>query len=164
MKPTSRPAGLDGPARALREAIGAHGFVRRDLARRALFVSDWPRRADSGVARGIRQALSDQGWQFRLEGGLALMDWPLAGYQRFLDSLDASCGTAQGANAGLLRIYRRHPAVLTEDMLAQARLAILLWDAGEAGMLTELAGRALAVSLRRKEPVPAFFAPLLASL
>lgn len=158
-------AGLDPVAAALRALIGKGAFVRRDLFRRALFISDYRRRQKADEVERIEARLNARGWQITYVDGLALLDWLYPSYQDFFGSLYAygSAGLPENTK-GLLRIFQQHQAVFLPGMLYEARAALLHWDAGENSQLLVQAGKALAVSLRKKEPVPGFFIPLLGTM
>ena len=158
-------AGLDLFAAALRALIGKGAFVRRDLSRRALFISDYRRRQEADEIQQIEARLSAEGWLTTCVDGLALLDRPYPAYQEYFDGLSAKNPAGLSDNSkGLLRIYQRHQAVFLPEMLDEARAALLRWDAGENAQLLVQAGNALAVSLRKREPVPGFFIPLLAAM
>ena len=157
-------AGLDLAAAALRELLGAAGFIRRDRARRALFVSDYPRRVTPAEADRLALALKAKGWQARVAAGLALLDMDIGACARFLQGLAPLPEHRLPAGfPGLLRIYARHEAALVPAMLPQIRAALLHWDAGEHQALGALAGAQLALHLRRKAPPNACFPALLAA-
>lgn len=147
-------------ARELKALLGPDYFIRRDLARRALFVSDYPKRAPEETARRLHQSLMERGFVLRMERGLALIDWPFEGYKAFFDSLKGTpCADNTG---GLKQIYLRHPLGFNRDMLEDARLAVLSWDSGTQAELEKRAGEALALALRKKTPAPLYY-PLLLS-
>ncbi len=154
-------AGLDAAAGELRRLIGGSGFIRRDRQQRALFVSDYPARLDRAEARALGERLERAGWLVRVKHPLALLDWPLSGYRRFFAGLQAPDDTVYNPASGLCRILEKHPAPLDEGMLIEARAALLLWDGGETAALMRLAGKSLAVRLRKKLPAPHFFLFLL---
>lgn len=157
-------AGLDHAASALRGLLGAAGFIRRDRARRALFVSDYPRRLDGAGITELERALALRGWRAAHEGGLALLDLDFSGYAAFFEGLATQREDRLPLGyAGLLRVYARHQTTFTPAMLETARAAVLAWDAGEHGALLDLAGAQLALALRRKEPPPGFIPRLLAA-
>ena len=158
-------AGLDLFAAALRALIGKGAFVRRDLSRRALFISDYKRRRKADEVERIETRLNARGWQVTYVDSLALLDWLYPDYQDFFASLPAFelAGLPENTK-GLLRIFQRHQAVFHPEMLNEAREALLRWDAGENSQLLVQAGKALAVSLRKREPVPGFFIPLLGTM
>lgn len=158
-------AGLDLFAAALRALIGKGAFVKRDLSRRALFISDYKRQQEADRVPQIEARLNARGWQITYVDSLALLDWLYPAYQDFFASLHAfeSAGLPENTK-GLLRIFQRHQAAFLPEMLNEARAALLRWDAGENSQLLVQAGKALAVSLRRGEPVPGFFIPLLGTM
>lgn len=143
---------------ALRAEFGPLAFVRRDLKRRALFVSDIPARLQENELAALLARLKTQGWQTALRRGLLLLDWPWEGYRAFFGQL-AENGAS--ADDGLARLYARHECRFDEIMLPEARETLLLWDAGNTARLRALAGAALAVALRRKQAPPAFYPILL---
>ena len=158
-------AGLDLCAAALRALIGKGAFVRRDLSRRALFISDYRRRQKADEIERTEARLNARGWKITCVDSLALLDWLYPAYQEFFAGLQALESSKLPENTrGLLRIYRRHQAVFHPEMLDEARAALLRWDAGENTQLLVQAGNALAVSLRKREPVPGFFIPLLGTM
>ena len=154
-------AGLDAAAHQLKHLVGGSGFIRRDRYFRALFVSDYPNRLDREEARALGERLEKAGWLVRVQHPLALLDWPLLGYRQFFSGLQGQGNLAESPASGLCRILERHPAQLDENMLEEARKALLLWDSGQSAALTRLAGEALAVRLRKKQPAPHFFLFLL---
>lgn len=154
-------AGLDAAAEELRGLMGGDGFIRRDRKRRALFVSDFPARLARADAQALKTRLEQAGWLVGGKDSLALLDWPLSGYQRFFSRLQARGGPAPWPVSGLCRILEKHPAEMDESMLEEARAALLLWDSGATGALMRLAGESLAVRLRKQLPAPHFFLPLL---
>ena len=158
-------AGLDLCAAALRALIGKGAFVRRDLSRRALFISDYRRRQKADEIERTEARLNARGWQVTYVDSLALLDWLYPAYQDFFASLQAfeSAGLPENTK-GLLRIYQQHQAIFLPEMLNEARAALLRWDAGENSKLLVQAGNALAVSLQKRGPVPGFFIPLLATM
>ncbi len=154
-------AGLDAAAGELRGLMGGIGFVRRERKQRALFVSDFPALLVREEALALKTRLEQAGWLVKVKNSLALLDWPLSGYQRFFSSLQATGGSAPWPVSGLCRILEKHPAMMDESMLDEARTALLLWNFGATGALVRLAGESLAVNLRKKLPVPPFFLFLL---
>ena len=159
MKPIKKPAGLDGAALELKALIGQAGFARRDRAARALFVSDYPRHISRTDAQSLADQLTSQGWTVALSGGLARLDWSFDTYRAFFEELAQSPPGPE--KCGLARILRRHPGAFCPGMIRQARSALLIWDAGAQSALRARAGAALALSLRRREAVPAFYTILL---
>lgn len=147
---------------ALRALMGPGAFLRRDLKRRALFVSDISRKLDPEGLAALTQRLSQAGWRADTEQGLLLIDLSFSGYQRVFHRLADS--QPRENSHGLARIFARHAAAFTPDMLPEARLALLRYDAGETEALTRQAASALAISLRTNTPVPGFFIPLLTGL
>lgn len=152
-------AGLNRAAAGLSALLGPGVMLKRDRARGALFVSDYARRLPPEEIAPMEKRLRENGWLVGRRGSLRLLDWPYAGYRDFFEGL--SPGEAAGQAAGLARILSRHPASFDEGMREQAREALLLFDAGETGRLAAVAGGALAVCLREKKPLPAFYARLL---
>lgn len=144
---------------ALRALIGPGAFIRRDLHRRALFVSDINRRLSSESLAALQQRLLEAGWHTVLQDGLLFLDLFFAGYQQVFHRI--AKGQPDPPAHGLARIYARHKTAFTKDMLPEARLALLRYDAGETEALLRQAANALALSLRQKAPVPGFFIPLL---
>ena len=147
---------------ALKGIIGDAAFLRRDLKRRALFVSDVNRRLKGQALDALLLRLAAAGWHGFIQEGLLLLDLSFPGYQRIFHRMTS----AQSGDLahGLARIFARHETAFTADMLGEARLALLRYDAGEAESLIRQAARALAVSLRSKAPMPGFFIPLLEGL
>lgn len=147
---------------ALRALMGPGAFLRRDLKRRALFVSDISRKLDPEGLAALTQRLSQAGWHSDTDQGLLLMDLSFSGYQQVFRRLADS--QPREDSHGLARIFARHAAAFTPDMLPEARLALLRYDAGDTLALIRQAASALALSLRQKAPVPGFFIPLLTGL
>lgn len=147
---------------ALRALMGPGAFLRRDLKHRALFVSDISRKLDPEGLAALTQRLSQAGWCADTEQGLLLIDLSFSGYQRVFHRLADS--QPRENSHGLARIFARHDTAFTPDMLPEARLALLRYDAGETEALTRQAANALAISLRTNTPVPGFFIPLLTGL
>ena len=147
---------------ALRALIGPGAFIRRDLHRRALFVTDAPRRLAPGQLAALHQRLLEAGFRVDHQQGLLLLDLSFSGYQQVFSRI-ANPQPETPAN-GLARLFALHAAAFTPDMLGEARLALLRYDAGETEALTRQAANVLAVSLRQKAPVPGFFIPLLEGL
>lgn len=154
---------LDSMARKLKTLLGQNGFVRRDRKGRALFVSDYPARLSPEQQNTQKNRLREAGFEVVYQDGLALIDWPYAGYLDFFKSLSDKIrsGGLEGRD-GLARIFERHPLSFTETMLPDARAALLLWDRGQMERLRIQAGAALAAALRQKTPVPLYY-PLLLS-
>lgn len=154
-------AGLDGPARKLKTLLGRDGFVRRDRKGRALFVSDYPARLLPDRQRALAARLRSAGFRAVHEDGLALIDWTYARCLDFLTGLSQKAGAGKSESEdGLVRIFERHPLSFTEEMLGDARAALLLWDRGAHERLRRLAGEALAKALRQRAPIPLYY-PLL---
>lgn len=141
--------------------LGQNGFVRRDRKGRALFVSDYPARLEPARQDTQKTCLKKAGFEVVHEGGLALIDWPYAGYLAFFTSLSQKYAAGRLVNKdGLARIFERHPLSFTEMMLSDARAALLLWDRGDLEKLRLKAGEALSLALRHKTPAPLYY-PLL---
>lgn len=157
-------AGLNPAQAALRAVLGAASFIRRDRLCRALFVSDYPARLGEAEQAKAERELSQMGWQVERQGKLALLDWDVAGYTRFMAGLQPLAEEQLSpAIAGLAHIVMRHPTHITPDLLAGARAAVLAWDAGDEAMLLTLSGEQTALALRQKQPLPAHLLPLLMS-
>ena len=152
-------AGLNTAAAGLKALLGSGVMLKRDKARGALFVSDYARRRTPLEAGLLEARLLEGGWKIAIRGSLRLLDWPFEGYRAFFENLPP--GQPSPEALGLARILNRHPAGFDAGMLKEAREALMLFDAGETGRLLALAGGALAVCLREKRPLPAFYARLL---
>lgn len=162
MKPTRRLKGLEPLAQAARQVLGSAGFVLRDRQAQALFVSDYPRRCDASQAQQLQAALESAGFVVAEEGGLARMDAGFTACQAFLDGMQPlALHQLPQKLAGLVRILQQHRTSFTPAMLPLARQALLLWDQGQMDALVDLASAQLALSLRSKQPVPAFLELLL---
>ena len=142
----------------LRALLKGRGFIRRDLFRRALFVSDYAHRQDAVTTAALDSLLRENGWQVQRENGLTLVDLPYEGYQTLFSSIARSQGEPRAI--GLSALFARHETAFLPNMLSDARQALLQWDAEEEGALNTQAGAALAVALREKTPVPSYY-PLL---
>lgn len=162
---------LDPVQKALCALLGPGVFVRRDRKGRALFVSDAPRCMDPNQYHHVKTKLSGAGWCLEERDGLLLMDWPVAGYQQFLEQLERNTGPVplspagdKAAIPGVLAILSRHSGAFTLEMLPLCRRALHLFDLEQTNALIVLAQESLAVALRKKTKPPSFFVPLLKAL
>lgn len=157
--------GLDPEILFLRRIVNKRCFIRRDKFSRALFISDFPRRLTLKEVSETTEHLEAGGVRISLQGGLALLDWTLTRYERFLQTLEAQ--TEKNTEAlpetvlGLCRILKKHPAPLEEAMLPELKDALLLWDSGNLPALLTIAGNSLAIALRTGKASPCWFVPLL---
>lgn len=144
-------------AQDIKTLLGPGFFIRRDRQGRALFISDYPARADRNEIELITLRVRQAGFLVQMMDGLALLDWDMIGYAAFFEGLK---GQVDGQACGLAHLYGAHPQGFTEAMLKDARAALLLLDAGKTELLKRRAGEALAVALRQKTAVPLYY-PLL---
>lgn len=148
-------------ARRVKDLLGPDFFVRRDKFSRALFVSDYPARADEAAGAELDHRLITSGFEVERAGGLALIDLGFEACRAFLEEL---ADKTPANDFGLAAIFDRHPLAFAPDMRTDARKALLLWDKGRVAQLQKMAGEALAIALRLKQPVPMYYPLLLNSL
>jgi len=159
-------AGLDKEAQNLKALLGGQAFLRRDRARRALFVSDAPRRFSPPALKGILARLAQAGYTHQLENGLAFISWDFPRSLAFSQALCVPEAWEKGEDSltGFCRILARHPGAFTPSMLSHFFICLRLWDQGEAQALILTAKDALARALREKSPLPDYLLPLLLNL
>ena len=159
--------GLDGEIRGLRRLIGSRCFVRRDRLARALFVSDIPRRLLPEDVLIVKERLENDRIRVKINDSLAFLDYSLAHYALFLQTLEEQAiknrAAAPEQVLGLCRILEKHPAELQEEMLPNLKDALLLWDRERMAELQQYAGNLLAIALRTGKSAPGFMVPLLLS-
>lgn len=96
----------------IRALIASPCLVNKDRAGRALFISDFGRRADDPDA--ARARLEAAGYTCCVADGLALIDWTPERYTAWYEALpDIALPALSDENAaiwGLCRILQRHPS------------------------------------------------------
>ncbi len=146
--------------------VGAPCLLAADRQRRALFISDFPRRLGAEKTARVRGRLEAEGFPCHVENGLARIDWSPARYLGFFRALGSPPLPAAPDGCdfplwGLCRLLRQHDTPLEAQPAACLRDALLLLDAGQAGQLARLGREWLALALRFRTGVPCAVADLL---
>lgn len=143
--------------------IASPCLLRNDRAGRALFISDFKRRAPDAPSAAAR--LEAAGYLLFQVGGLTLIDWPRESYAAFYEELpppslpDLSC--ENGALWGLCRILMQHDAAVARQDIETLAEALRLARLDKTEKLIRLLRGALAEALRLKQPPPCHAARIL---
>ena len=147
-------------ARHIKQLIGAPCLVQRDRARRALFISDYPRRLSAQEADAAASQLMAAGYALNtLPDGLVLIDWTDERCRKFYATLPEQPLPAmpEGGEAalwGICRLLMEHPAPLDAQDITVLRRALRLLADADRGRLQYALESAFADALREHRAPP----------
>ena len=149
MKPPER--------KEIADIIASPSLLQKDRAGRALFISDFLRRADK--LNEVKAKLHSRGYIcHEMEGQLVLIDWTQESYNTYLKTLpELSLPGFDSRHAmlyGTCRLLMQHPSPLQMQDISFLSYCLRLALLGEKNKLLRTLQSALADSLREKRPPP----------
>lgn len=151
---------LDAFRTEVRALLGPAPFLRRDLAERALFITDAPRRLDG--AEDCLARLTARGYRVEEARGLWRIDLSPARQAAFIRSLSPGDFPRDPRLRSLCRsLLSRDPCPPEQQPWPPIRQTLLLLDAGDLNALCDRLCADAALRKRAHAPLPAAAASLI---